>query len=566
MCPRTRNTVICSPHVLSFSRMTGDSSLTLPYQELRRVYVLPSGSFASPYASNPKSVLRLLEGLSQCFFSTITKVSELASNRSRCKIQLEAPEAGTCVMAVRSHPRTAVVRRKRKELVIMDRHRSGWRIGYYYALLGCLLGSLYLPQAFAPLASALSVMPLELSLRSLEPRDNGTTSALSKQNSKTDVKSGAGHDGSEVAVNTEADAAPSTSQGTLVNSSASAIESEQASSVHPNPLLCKFVNLGETCGPGDGSGVSLYCLPGQCCVNSPDSLTPICSTDCNSREKPLVVFNIPSCTCRDQHYYCDVHASCIDNPTAGSGAYCRCAKGFQGDGLTCASTYCDGENPCGHGDCVPDKETTVGYTCNCNTGYLLITSPAPKCDKCEGQPCGPDTAVKECRPGLNGSYTCLCQDGYSLSEVNGRKLCHKFSSRCSASPCGADEAVQACRDTGESYECLCNLGYKLIKENNSPKCVEHNVCDADPCGPAHLVKECRPTDSGYSCVCADDAVLVGTMHQPFCVNRNPVPWLIAMGSVLGIIVLALVGVYLSREWQRRFVLETEGINQEQLER
>ncbi|CBZ55849.1 EGF-like domain-containing protein, related [Neospora caninum Liverpool] len=494
-----------------------------------------------------------------------TKLSGAVPIVPAARTSQRAIMCGACCVPI-GCSRNAIVWRKGRELVIMDRLRSDGRVRYRHAHLGPLLAFISLTQALALLASALNIAPFELSLRSLEPTGNREKAVLSAGEHDEPGEQATAHDGPKTAVTTNNGSAADADGSALAPATTPKTESEQTSSSQTNPLTCKFVNLGETCGYSEKSGVPLYCLPGQCCVQSPDSASPLCSTDCNGYEKPLIGFEIPTCTCEDQHYYCDEHASCVDSATAGSGVYCRCAKGFKGNGLTCAPTYCEGENPCGtHGTCVPDRETTVGYTCTCDPGYLLITSPAPRCDKCEGEPCGPETAVKECRPGTNGSYSCLCQEGYSLSELNGRKLCHKFSSRCSTSPCGPEEAVQACRDTGESYECLCNVGYKFTRESGEPKCVEHSICDTEPCGAAHLVKECRPTDSGYTCTCQDGAVLVGTIHQPHCINRNPVPWIIAISSVLGVIVLSILSLYVYHQWQRRVAAARGRRSQEQPE-
>jgi CUB/sushi domain-containing protein len=101
-------------------------------------------------------------------------------------------------------------------------------------------------------------------------------------------------------------------------------------------------------------------------------------------------------------------------------------------------------------------------------------------DYCIGTPCGANGLCSDAGAGaVSPGYTCECFEGYNLVETDGQQRCVKDS--CNESPCGRGGTCTDLSQHAEGmYSCECDPGYTLREiEADKPFC-EHNSCGRVP--------------------------------------------------------------------------------------
>eukprot|EP00057_Strongylocentrotus_purpuratus_P017149 XP_011671623.1 PREDICTED: fibropellin-1 isoform X6 [Strongylocentrotus purpuratus] len=204
-----------------------------------------------------------------------------------------------------------------------------------------------------------------------------------------------------------------------------------------NSFTCSCADgyTGTLCGTDINDCLNTPCMNGGACTDGVDSFTCVC------------VAGYTGSTCDT-----DI-ADCSPNPCMNGGSCtdgvntfnCVCADGFSGD--TCTTTDC-GSIVCQNGGaCVSSG------LCDCATGFTG-TLCETNIDECDSNPC---TNGGSCSDGVN-SFTCSCADGYTGTlcgtDVN---ECELDSSLCSNG---------RCVNLDGSYTCICNAGFTLVNANS----------------------------------------------------------------------------------------------------
>eukprot|EP00731_Ephydatia_muelleri_P015162 Em0008g882a len=195
------------------------------------------------------------------------------------------------------------------------------------------------------------------------------------------------------------------------------------------------------------------------------------------------------------HISIDVNECAVNNGGCGQvctdstpGYACSCNPGYMlnPDGMSCSDI-----NEClsNNGNCSQVCTNTNGsYYCSCYPGYLLQP---------DGKTC---TDINECAVqngncsqlcvNTNGSYYCSCYPGYRLNQDN--KTCDDINECATAN----GNCSQICINTNGSYFCVCYPGYFL--EQDGKTCT-----DVDEC--AYLNGNCSQicvnTIGTYHCSC-----------------------------------------------------------------
>jgi hypothetical protein len=225
---------------------------------------------------------------------------------------------------------------------------------------------------------------------------------------------------------------------------------------------------------------------------------------------------------------CDANV-CADQPLV-TGAPCtlddECASGlckdFDGESICTESceTTCPGQNlACFRSECVPDdycddpdgdgfgfgpgclgqpcdrcsndatcaEQADGSFTCMCNTGYSGDGVSCIDVDECAGaNPCDPNARCTN----TPGSFTCACQqgfsgDGFSCSDID----------ECSI---GADncDPNATCSNLAGTFSCSCDAGYT----GSGTSCSDVNECalGQDNCS---VNATCSNTPGGFDCAC-----------------------------------------------------------------
>jgi len=175
---------------------------------------------------------------------------------------------------------------------------------------------------------------------------------------------------------------------------------------------------------------------------------------------------------------------------------CSCYAGYKLDAAD--STMCINIDECTDSQ-FPDScdqicmDTSPGYTCSCNVGYILTTG---------GRLC---TDINECMDGTNdcdpvsencfnneGSYVCNCKTGFVMTGSN----CSDINECDGVNLCSADAD---CTNTVGSYVCTCKSGYL----GNGETCVEINECALASLNNCSVNAECTNLPGSYQCVCLE---------------------------------------------------------------
>ncbi|VDI38553.1 Hypothetical predicted protein [Mytilus galloprovincialis] len=178
--------------------------------------------------------------------------------------------------------------------------------------------------------------------------------------------------------------------------------------------------------------------------------------------------------------------------------YCTCPTGFNltmTDNVTgiCENIdECDPSNPCA--DKCTDK--TPGYECSCTTNGTKLDSDEQSCTACAegewGQNC-----VENCSCVIANTNSCNSTDGSCYCKTGWKgDNCESDVNECliNATIC---QANSMCENTNGSYVCVCNDGYF----NSADVCK-----DIDECGISYLNNcsknaSCFDTDGSFYCVC-----------------------------------------------------------------
>lgn len=208
-----------------------------------------------------------------------------------------------------------------------------------------------------------------------------------------------------------------------------------------------------------------------------------CADDVASRS----AYQCPVQACASQNRVCED----LDQPECGP-----CKAGFEEvDGKCVApdTPACQADS-CENGTCL---ETDEGFTCECDEGFELaelngVAVCAPTEGACEAEAglCSNGDCVN-----TSDGHTCACDEGYELNPEG--TDCQDID-ECVANPtiCGAGGT---CANEAGGYSCTCDAGYELNADG---------VCEAlDPCAQVPNIcgagGTCVPQADSYSCTCAD---------------------------------------------------------------
>ncbi|XP_028252255.1 complement component C1q receptor [Parambassis ranga] len=148
----------------------------------------------------------------------------------------------------------------------------------------------------------------------------------------------------------------------------------------------------------------------------------------------------------------------------GDNVQCFCKKGFDlgKDGFSCRIKNMCGPDTCEH-QCVMGVS---GYFCKCPAGFELNENQrnCSDIDECQSQACNDDVCVN-----THGSYTCVCKDGYEMTDGKCRGVDECMQSRCE----------HGCLNNLGSFSCYCNEGFTLSKDGLS--CEDINECISNTC-------------------------------------------------------------------------------------
>ncbi|CAG5133718.1 unnamed protein product [Candidula unifasciata] len=172
---------------------------------------------------------------------------------------------------------------------------------------------------------------------------------------------------------------------------------------------------------------------------------------------------------------------------------------FQGLKDTSCNSYtnrylCIPKNECSDGthNCAQIcLEKNNGFSCNCNTGYILEKDNKTCQDINE---CEADTPCEQICSNMVGSYVCSCPSGYELKAD--RQSCNDVN-ECQANNGGCQ---QVCMNTLGSHHCSCHAGYTLDAADG---CVDVNECD----GRNDCQQNCTNTQGSYTCSCVQGYTL-----------------------------------------------------------
>lgn len=156
---------------------------------------------------------------------------------------------------------------------------------------------------------------------------------------------------------------------------------------------------------------------------------------------------------------------------------CSCKEGYRldEDGLSCSlKNRCRGDT-CEY-QCVMGP---TGYSCKCPDGFRLDANrrDCSDIDECQSRTC-----VHLCN--TQGSYKCMCTNGYQMVDGACRDIDECVHSRCE----------HGCSNSMGSFSCYCESGFTLSEDLQS--CVDVNECEANPCQ-----FKCVNTDGSHLCSC-----------------------------------------------------------------
>uniref|UniRef100_A0A7N6AUX7 Latent-transforming growth factor beta-binding protein 3 n=1 Tax=Anabas testudineus TaxID=64144 RepID=A0A7N6AUX7_ANATE len=144
-------------------------------------------------------------------------------------------------------------------------------------------------------------------------------------------------------------------------------------------------------------------------------------------------------------------------------------------------------NICGHGEC---ENSLNGHICHCHPGYHLNPQKNICEDECDSEPCGHGRGL--CL-NTDGSYRCLCRQGYKHMVQHGRLKCVDVNECYKQDICGVGGQ---CVNLPGSYKCECHSGFRS-KSHRHPVCEDINECLNPETCPN---EQCENTPGSYECV------------------------------------------------------------------
>ncbi|KAH9490819.1 hypothetical protein Btru_032498 [Bulinus truncatus] len=210
---------------------------------------------------------------------------------------------------------------------------------------------------------------------------------------------------------------------------------------------------------------------------------------------------------------------CQHNCTNTEGSfYCSCSDGYalSLNRVNCTQTDECLSNPCQQ-TCL---RTATSYTCTCLEGFILADDHLHCSDINE---CDMSVCQQSCT-NLEGSYTCYCHDGYTLQADN--RTCADLTEcargfqvllqKCVDIDECQDKAnnncTQHCRNLNGSYSCTCDVGFTLSADNVT-------CLDVDECLNVTCDHNCTNTDGSYHCTCSH-GYYPETNNLTSCLDRD----------------------------------------------
>ncbi|CAK9291517.1 unnamed protein product [Gordionus sp. m RMFG-2023] len=282
-----------------------------------------------------------------------------------------------------------------------------------------------------------------------------------------------------------------------------------------------------------------HCWFSACSVNLGN-----CSTRCNIYMDSGLV----ECSCRTNYILDPTNGKkCILDPCFSTNGgcehecyvgmfqnkLCRCNSGFilREDKLSCATDYCykynggcsqicktinnqaecscntswqvskDDPKKC----CTPSSN---GLTCECNTDLYVLSKDKTKCFENTCKMITNGGCQHNCSIDLeNGTKTCTCRNGFTLSEDGYSCLCKVGyigyncdidKDECAEKEDDCDRMRSNCINTRGSYKCICKAGYKI----DGTGCKDIDECAKISCSSNSL---CFNYEGGYQgCTCREE--------------------------------------------------------------
>uniref|UniRef100_A0A914W7R3 EGF-like domain-containing protein n=1 Tax=Plectus sambesii TaxID=2011161 RepID=A0A914W7R3_9BILA len=245
------------------------------------------------------------------------------------------------------------------------------------------------------------------------------------------------------------------------------------------------------------------CGEDQLCENTVGSYTCNCRQGFASNEITGLCSETDTCSDEEKK---SCHPKLGECMMEGGRQFCRCKKGYAGDGITCADIdecrlgldVCSNEAMC--------ENTQGSYLCQCLSGFALTSkSECKDIDECAERKGAECDSNAECQ-NLPGTYACRCKhcyigDGFSC-ERDPCCDCHEDAgSKQNADGICFDKAQFELKRSKRSDEgdIVCPNGYRA--NTTADRCTDKNECETGEhdC-PSN--SRCINLDGGYTCECS----------------------------------------------------------------
>jgi len=222
--------------------------------------------------------------------------------------------------------------------------------------------------------------------------------------------------------------------------------------------------------------------------------------------------NVP--LCNEGFAYNPSTDDCV-NCAAGTSTFpgCACSTGFERNALGICVDIDECESPKTCNNVTESCVNSIGsYECLCKAGFASIGGACRdvnecafddlnSCDRnttfCKNEPAGTYQCISCANE--NASPNCACPEGYRRDDIG---LCVPFNECAEGTHTCADDGSEVCVDVEEgTYECLCADGFSL----HDGACEDRNECLylTDDCN--HTIAYCKNTPGSFECIsCADN--------------------------------------------------------------
>ncbi|XP_037899869.1 fibrillin-2-like [Glossina fuscipes] len=234
-----------------------------------------------------------------------------------------------------------------------------------------------------------------------------------------------------------------------------------------------------------------------------ESTSPVATLECAAGYRALNGHCVDVDECSEMTHDCEI---CLNTD---GGFQCSCSPGFYlaVDNRTCLDIdecsivveYNENEVPsrlCSH-YC---ENTIGGFVCYCPPKYHLFedlrTCVLDRCEDLNSHDLNKTQCSHDCNDLLDGSYECLCAEGYKLSEDG--FTCSEIDDICSHSHGNERCSPGTCQPTENetSFNCICPIGY--VQNNHS--CIDIDECREESHKCSH---ECVNIEGDYRCLCPE---------------------------------------------------------------